>query len=227
MICIIPAKKNSRSLKNKNYLKINGKSLIEHSINHAIKSKQITSIIINSDDKNLNKLTHKYKNCKKNIFFYLRNKKLAQFNTPARKVYLDCIKNIIFKKKISVDNFCVLLPTSPIRKISDVDNAIKNFYKKRANVLLSVVENKPIEFLYRINKNLKLLKIKSITNSIKNRQFLKKTYNANGSIFVFNYSYLKKNNKYISNKTYGFVMKKKYSIDIDTIDDLQIAKKII
>ena len=94
MICIIPAKKKSRSLKNKNYLKINGKSLIEHSIEHAIKSKEITSIIINSDDKNLNKLIHKYKNCKKNIIFYLRNKKLAQFNSPARKVYLDCIKNI-------------------------------------------------------------------------------------------------------------------------------------
>ena len=59
MICLIPAKKNSRSLKNKNYLKINGKSLIEHSIEHAIKSKKITSIIVNSDDKNLNKLIYK------------------------------------------------------------------------------------------------------------------------------------------------------------------------
>jgi CMP-N,N'-diacetyllegionaminic acid synthase len=227
MICIIPAKKYSRSLKNKNLLKIKNKSLIEHTIEHAIRSKKISQIIVNSDNKKVNAIVQKYNNKLKPISFYLRNKKLSKFNSAARDVYLDCIENITKKKKIKINHFCVMLPTTPIRKVNDIDKAINYFYKKKAKVLLSIVENKPIEYLFRINKNFKILKIKSILNSVKNRQFLKKTYYANGSIFIFDCNYLKKNKSYISNKTYAYLMSKKYSIDIDTVEDFQIAKKIM
>ena len=50
---VIPARGNSRGIKNKNLLKINGKSLIEIAIENAKKSKKITKIIFSSDSNKL------------------------------------------------------------------------------------------------------------------------------------------------------------------------------
>ena len=51
--CIILARKNSRELKNKNRHTFAKKTLIEHSIDYAKKSKYVTHIIISTDVKTL------------------------------------------------------------------------------------------------------------------------------------------------------------------------------
>ena len=47
---IIPARKGSKSIKNKNLLKINNKTLIEIAINSAKKSKFLSDIVVTSDN---------------------------------------------------------------------------------------------------------------------------------------------------------------------------------
>ena len=56
IIIHIGARKNSKGIKNKNIKKINGKPLIQYSINHAnsIKSKNI--IVVSSDSKKILKI---------------------------------------------------------------------------------------------------------------------------------------------------------------------------
>ena len=56
MICIIPARKNSKGLKNKNIKKLNGIPLIKYTVNLAKKSKQIKKIYISTDDERIIKL---------------------------------------------------------------------------------------------------------------------------------------------------------------------------
>ena len=79
-----------------------------------------------------------------------------------------------------------------------------------------------------IEKNTKgFVKPYQKTNPIKNRQDYEKLYVPNGSIYIFNYSILKKNKNYYNNKTIAFEMSKEKSIDIDTIYDFKIAEKFI
>ena len=47
MICIIPARKNSKELKNKNILKINKKPLIDYTVFAAKKSAKIKNLHFN------------------------------------------------------------------------------------------------------------------------------------------------------------------------------------
>ena len=49
IIAFIPARKGSKGLKNKNFRKINGKSLLEITINSAKKVKIIDNIYISTD----------------------------------------------------------------------------------------------------------------------------------------------------------------------------------
>lgn len=225
MICIIPARKGSKGLKNKNIKKFRNKPLISHTIDHALKSKIITKIVVNSNDKRVLQIAKKYKS--KKIDLYKRNDKLAMSNTSAIDVYLDCINYFNKHEKKKIENFCVLLPTSPLRNPKDIDKSINLFYKKKAKVVISVSENKPIEYLFRLNKDNKIVRYKNIKNSIKNRQELNSSYNGNGSIYVLNYKNLKKNRSYYSKKSYGLVTSPENSIDIDSYEDFKFAKKIM
>jgi len=55
IFAIIPVKKKSSRLKNKNFLKIKGKTLFDITLDYAKKSKIFDQIIISSDDKSLKK----------------------------------------------------------------------------------------------------------------------------------------------------------------------------
>ena len=57
--CFILARKNSKSLKNKNRYLINKIPLIQYTINHAKKSKFITDIIVSTDDKKIAEIAKK------------------------------------------------------------------------------------------------------------------------------------------------------------------------
>ena len=48
-LVVIPARKNSKRLKNKNILKINGKSLIQNTIDFALKLKNVQHVLIISN----------------------------------------------------------------------------------------------------------------------------------------------------------------------------------
>ena len=54
--CIILARKGSKSLKNKNILKLKNKPLIVHSIEYAKSCKFVTDVVISTDDPNIHKI---------------------------------------------------------------------------------------------------------------------------------------------------------------------------
>ena len=56
IISIIPARKNSKRLKNKNLLKINSKPLIYWSIQAALNSKYIDKVVLSTESKEIAKI---------------------------------------------------------------------------------------------------------------------------------------------------------------------------
>ena len=86
--CIIAARGNSKRLKNKNILKVNGKSLIEIVIKNAIKSKIFDKIIVSTDSKKIAKIAKK----SGAIVPFLRTKKLSSDKAGL----LPVVKNVPF-----------------------------------------------------------------------------------------------------------------------------------
>ena len=64
LIAFIPARKGSKSIKNKNLKLINKKSLVEITIDQAIKSKIFKRVILSSDSKKILEIGKKKKNFK-------------------------------------------------------------------------------------------------------------------------------------------------------------------
>ena len=221
IICVIPARSGSKGLKNKNLKKLKNLPLIAHTIIQAKKSKYISDVYVSTDSIKIANISKHYGA----IVPFLRPKKLARDSSMVMDSYFYLIENIRDRKKI--DDFVALLPTSPLRKTNDINQAIELYYKKKAKTLISCIENpKPIEWL--LKKNAKgFIKPFKKTNPIQNRQNYEKLYLPNGSIYIFNYNTLKNTRNYYNNKTILFEMSKEKSIDIDTIYDFKVAEKII
>lgn len=221
MLCIIPARKNSKGLKFKNRQKINKLSLVNNALSSALKSKEIKKIILTTDDDYLIKNSIK----SKKIIVNKRPLILARDNTSALNVYLYCINK--YNKKINKNtSFCVFLPTAPFRNINHIDKAIRLFKKKNLNFLISVERTRPVEFTFRKNKKNFMEKIKGISWSTKNRQKLQSCFQPNGNLYIFNYFKLKKLKTFMTKETFCYEMEKKYSFDIDNKEDLDLARKL-
>ena len=218
IIGFIPAKKNSKELKNKNLKKINGISLFEIAILNAKKSKLIDKIYLSSDS---NQILRKAKKLK--IYGIKRKKSLCTNNVLANSVILDFIKNNL-KKESAEDCIIVYLqPTSPFRNNYHINTAIKLFLKKKLRTLISVSENRNFyKSFFLNNKSINpYFDNKFVT---KNRQDLQKIYSPNGAIYIFYSSDFLKNKKINFTNSGFFKMNKIDSIDIDDKEDYELVK---
>jgi len=157
VLAIVPARKNSKRLKLKNFRIFRGKPLYYWPLILSEKSKFIDRIVFTTDSESM------YSKAKKkfNIVDYIRPKNLAKSDSLASDVILDVLKKISNK----FDYFIYLQPTSPLRTIRDIDNSLKMIEVKKGNTLVSVTENskKPNGMIY-ISKTDFFLKKKSFYN---------------------------------------------------------------
>jgi CMP-N,N'-diacetyllegionaminic acid synthase len=126
-VAIIPARKNSQRIKNKNTIKIKNKELISYTIEAAKKAKKIKKIIITTDDRKIIKLSKK-----KNVGFFLRPQKISHSKVSMEKTLLYTLINLFGDKFYNqIKNIVLLQPTSPLRTHTDIDMSIKIFEKKK------------------------------------------------------------------------------------------------
>ena len=139
VITLIPAKENSKGLKNKNIKKLNNLTLVEIAILASTKSQIIDQTYISTDSSKILKIGKKYK-----INTIKRKKKLCSFSSTANEVIADFIDTL----KNSYKNYNLLIvylqPTSPFRNHKHIDLALKIFFKNNLSTMLSVTEKKKI-----------------------------------------------------------------------------------
>ena len=135
---LIPARSGSKRIKNKNIYELNGKPLIQYTIEAAKNSKLLDDVIVSTDSKRIAEIAN---NFNINVPF-LRPKKLSGDKIEM----IEVIKHVVKKKKFKKINLIMLLqPTSPLRTNIDIDKSIKLFSLKRADTLVSVTNKKNIK----------------------------------------------------------------------------------
>lgn len=222
ILCTICARSGSKGLKNKNFLKIGNTSLINYTINQALKLREIDNIIISSDAKSIKKIKNK------KITYLLRPSSLAGDKVGK----LDVIRHAL---KIAENNlgkeFKIILDldvTSPLRKENDIKNCIKLFKRKNYNNLITICNARKNPYFNMIEKKGKKFDlIKKKKKKFKRRQDAPKIYELNAAIYLWRKKYLLKSNNLFSNKTTYYQMPYNRSIDIDNLTDLKIVKFLL
>ncbi|NOQ31663.1 MAG: acylneuraminate cytidylyltransferase family protein [Helicobacteraceae bacterium] len=221
MLAIIPARGGSKGLPGKNIRDLNGKPLIAYTIEAAQKSKQITKIIISTDDEEIADVCREYIDIP-----FMRPQELAQDNSLIVDTYIYTVEKVNNMFGTNYDSVVALLPTCPLRTAEDIDKAIDIFKEKNADSVISFYEAPhPMQWYRKIDKDGVLRAVVPEGDRLANRQEEEKTYLPNGAIYVFKMDILR-DRKYYSDKTYPYLMPAEKSIDIDNLSDFEYAEYV-
>lgn len=227
-ICsIIPARSGSKTIKNKNILKINNFPMMSYSIYASKKSKFINKTLFTSDSKKYIRIAKKFKP----DFLHLRSKKNAS-DIATDLDFLKEVKKYLTKEfNYNPDLFVLLRANTPTRNVKDIDNAIKIFLKNKSKYTglrsVSLMSETSYKTFYIKNKKLVGIMKKSfdIDNLNLPKEKFKKTYSGNGCIDIIKSENIDKG-ILNGNKVYAYVPKN-LCIDIDYFDDIETAKILI
>ena len=221
ILCIIPARSGSKGIKNKNIKMYNGKPLLQWSVEQALNSKYKMKIIVSTD-------SEEYKNIALQSGAevpFLRPIEISGDLSTDYECFDHCVEWLNKNENYVPDIILHLRPTSPTRKINDIDNALKIFIETRHlyDSLRSVIEiDKSPYKMYNVCDD-KLVPLFKNVENIKEpfnqcRQILPKAYLHNGYIDIFNCKILK-NNSISGENIYPYVMNDNDNIDIDLLKD--------
>jgi len=221
ILAIIAARAGSKGIKNKNFVKINKKYLIDYTIREAKKSKLINKIVISSDSQKILQIAKKRK-----IEFIARPKILSEDKTPIYPV-IKHVLDLEKKKNLFYDYILLLQPTTPLKKAFMIEKSIKLIKKMRADTLVSVYaagDNHPSRMYKKKNGLLIPLNKKKQSS---NRQNLEEIYHRDGNIYIFSTASFIKNKSIYGKKIIPLILEKKYKLNIDDKYDLALARKIL
>lgn len=219
-ICIIPARGGSKGIRYKNLSKIQGKTLIEITIEQAIESNIFQKIFVSTESK-------KIKDSLKNLEIpFLRPSHLSDDNIHVSEAVTHAIQEFQ-NRGLYYENVVMLMPTSPLRKGKSIANAMKLFNKSNAESLVSIVNTGKLESNLRyLNKDNTLKYFnKSIKRNV-SRQDVQPLFAVNGSIYISKTANFLKNKTFHTNNLIGYEMSEMESIDINTKEDLEFARMI-
>lgn len=222
VLCIIPARSGSKSLKNKNILNFNGLPLLTHSINHAKLSKYINRIIVSTDSYEYRDIALSYGA----EVPFLRPYEISGDDSLDIEVFNHVLESLENMENYNPDLIVHLRPTHPIRNVIDIDKMIELLIDNNfADSIRSVVRSTETPFkMWFIENNFLVPVIKSdyeYYNS--NRQILRDTFYQNGSIDVIRSSTIKTKKSMTGDKILSYLMDGDF--DIDSIDDFIRSEK--
>lgn len=226
MLAIIPARAGSKGLPGKNKKLFCGRPLIEWTIEAAVKSSSVSSILVSTDDEDL--LGSNF--VKSNVDFLVRRpKELATDESSANQYIEHSLKLALHERHFEF--FCVLQPTSPLRISSDIDEIYRQVLRNKTNCGVTAVDvpHKYLpESLMEVRNGIARPTSQTLQGS-NLRQFKKNSYIArNGSaVYVCRTDYFLKNKTLFDKAMSYHLMPMIRSIDIDTLEDFELAELIM
>lgn len=222
ILALIPARGGSKGIPNKNIIDLCGKPLIAYSILAARNSQYIDDIIVSTDSESIRKVALEYGAAVP----FLRPAHLASDTSKT----IDCMLHAIEYLSNTGNNYdyvVLLQPTQPIRKPDFIDEAIQELADSKQNSLVSVcrVTEHPI-LMRTITKEGTLKSLLPISSTVR-RQDFPDVYKVNGSIYINRIDEHFNNSTSLNDNILPYYMEEQYSIDIDSLDDLQKAKQFL
>lgn len=219
-LAIIPARGGSKRIPGKNLVELNGKPLIQWTIEATKQCDLIDEVVVSSDDEKILELADSV-GCRT-----LRRPADLSEDLSSRASVIRHAVEVIAEQGLTYDYLIYLQPTSPLRNAKEIERAIRFLHHRQADAVISVCElDHPLQWSGTLpeDRNMQtfLDKIDVQTRS----QDLEKYYRLNGAIYICDIkSFLEEGCVFLKENVYAFVMDRKDSVDIDHYEDLLVAK---
>lgn len=214
--CFIFARGGSKGIRNKNLMKINRYTLVEHSIIFAKKLNIFENIFISSDSSQILDIGHK-----RNIKTIKRPKRLSLDNSPEWLAWQHAI-SYAKKKYGNFDLFVSLPPTAPLRSKTDIVNSIKKI--KSCDAVITYKKSHSNPWFNMVSYEKDNLKLVNSGKNIFRRQDAPVVFDMTTVAFVLKPEFILNNNSIWDGKVKGTEVPIERAIDIDDQIDLDMAR---
>lgn len=224
-LCIIPARGGSKRLKNKNIIPLLGKPIIAYSIASALESKLVNKIVVSTDDPKIIRVSQEY-----GIQAIKRPKEYSTDTAPIEQALRHAVSYLNKKENYSADIIVWLQANVPIRKKGQIDAVINKLLITGADSAVTVyqVSQYPL-WMKRMDKRGFISPLSAGIKEYRS-QDVEPLYLLDGAIVAMRREALMSTSGksgahiYLGKTTAGIIQEKKYTIEVDDKEDLDLAK---
>jgi CMP-N-acetylneuraminic acid synthetase len=137
ILCIIPAKNTYRNIPNIVLTEIDGRPLIDYSIDEALKTEGLNEIVVTTDDSNILDYCKKYEK----LISIARPKELSKDSTLLSQVVTHTVEYMEKQHKFFPDIIVLISVHSPLRKSHHIRKAIDTLLLYKTSSVISVFED--------------------------------------------------------------------------------------
>jgi CMP-N-acetylneuraminic acid synthetase len=219
---LIPARKGSKGILNKNLKLLSGKPLIQYSFDAAKLSSKLAAVHVTTDSEEIMELAKK----NKVEAPYVRPDHLASDTASMIDTVLYHVSWLKENRQQQVENIVLLQPTSPIRSKELIDNCITDFEKKGKGSLVAVTEclQHPYETFMLDEKGRANFLVEDLPSR---RQDYPQFYFITGAVYVASVNFLEEKRKFFDSTTQCFITSREEGIDIDDMFSFKIAESFL
>ncbi|MFY0592619.1 cytidylyltransferase domain-containing protein [Roseivirga sp.] len=220
VLAIIPARGGSKGIPRKNIIDFNGAPLLSYTINQAHECALIDRVLVNSEDKEIRQVAMQYGAdvmSRPNEFHHDNS-----IQEVDRMLYW--IVGELEKNGEEYDIIVLMYPTAPLRNVDALHKAISMVQNEAYDSVLSVYEDST--YLWRLKGD----EVEPTNYNPETRGPRQKEdwnqWAENKAVYAFRKDLLMSTKCRLGGKIGSVEMSKLESIDIDGLDDLEIAKLI-
>ena len=219
-LAIIPARSGSKGLADKNIRKLAGIPLIGYSIQAARESEIFDEVMVSTDSEIYAHIAEEYKASVP----FLRSAKMSSDSASS----WDTVKEVLNeyrKRGKEFSTVCLLQPTSPLRQKEDILGGYELLRQMQADAVTAVCEtdHSPLWSMI-LPADSSLSEYRKSIKNVGQRQKLQTYYRINGALYIRKIQYGSDDIQIRSEKEYAYRMDRRKSIDIDVLEDFEMAE---
>ncbi len=212
LLALVPARGGSKGIPRKNVRPFCGKPLLQWTIDVALASPSVDRVVVSTDDPEIAKLAL----AGGAEVPFLRPIELASDTASGIATVLHALEQLP-----EVTDVLLLQPTSPLRRIEDVEAAVAMQQQASSSAVVSVTLcSKHPAWMFSLSSSQHLQPLSTLSDTAC-RQQLPSAYALNGAIYLASRAFLERERSFLTSQTLAYVMKAEQSVDIDTLLDWQ------
>ena len=224
ILAIVPARAGSKRLPGKNTKLLNGKPLINWTLEAALSVKALTRVMVSTDSDTIAAIA---KNAGVEVPF-LRPPELATDTSSSADVIYHALE--YYREKGDEFDFVLLLqPTSPLRRADDIRHAIEVLNKNSADAVVSVspCDHSPLwANTLPIDHSMENFIRTEVSNM--RSQDLPRYFTINGAIYLSSVRrFYEEKSLFLSSNMFAHIMDAENAVDIDHELDFVVAEAIL
>lgn len=222
-IAFIFARGGSKGLPQKNVKPLNGKPLIQYSIETAQKTPGIDKVFVSTDDELIASVA---KAAGAEIIH-----RPAELATDTSPEWLSWRHAIEYVRSVfgAFDVFVSLPATSPLRSETDVSAALEKLANKEADICISVTpaNRSPYFNMVKQNADGSVELVNKPNSGVYRRQDAPEVFDITTVVYAANPEFIMNKNALFAGKVTSILVPKERAVDIDDIYDFMLAEAIV